>query len=592
MPVDRASGLLDRGDRFVVLEIREKTAKSVTVASVSWGKRSYGEWSRETMGRVPPDPRVIAPPAPGYKLPALPSVSCTDDTWAPTTGSGIPDGRFSHTAVWTGSEMIVWGGEYFAGYLGNGGRYDPSTDSWTVSSLYEGSGVNVATPRGNHTAVWTGTEMIVWGGFGNYFFSPSGGRYNPSTDTWAASSLVTGSGANVPEGRYFHVAVWTGSEMIVWGGTNSTGVLNTGGRYDPSTDTWAASSLTSGSGPNVPAPRRSPVTVWTGSEMIVWGGTDEAAALDGGGRYDPSTDTWVLSSLTTGTGANAPPGTVDANAVWTGSEMIVWGGSRGGIFLDTGGRYDPTTDTWAPSALGTSGAADAPSGRSHYAAAWTGSEMIVWGGYLGSGYSGTGGRFNPTTDAWVASSLNTGGGANVPAARGYLAGVWTGTELIVWGGVSSSGLVNTGGRYNPLTDSWAPSSLLSDTAVNLPSSRQRHTAIWTGAEMIVWGGLASTGVTKTGGRYDPAVDCGPRPRSPRAPTRTYPTALLAHRRLDGNRDDRLGWVRTVEHRRTLQPFDGLLGRVIAHHRVGETFPALARTTRQVDRIGDDHLGWV
>jgi hypothetical protein len=44
----------------------------------------------------------------------------------------VPDDRFDHSAVWTGSEMIVWGGvtDLFGGYdiLSSGGRYDPATD--------------------------------------------------------------------------------------------------------------------------------------------------------------------------------------------------------------------------------------------------------------------------------------------------------------------------------------------------------------------------------------------------------------------------------------------------------------------------------
>ena len=64
-----------------------------------------------------------------------------------------------------------------------------------------------------HTAVWTGSEMIVWGGLWLRRFN-SGGRYNPSTDSWTATSTT-----NAPTARYGHTAVWTGSEMIVWGGT-------------------------------------------------------------------------------------------------------------------------------------------------------------------------------------------------------------------------------------------------------------------------------------------------------------------------------------------------------------------------------------
>jgi hypothetical protein len=67
--------------------------------------------------------------------------------------------------------------------------------------------------------------MIIWGGISA---DNSGGRYTPSTDSWTATSI-----ANAPSARFRHTAVWTGSEMIVWGGIdrNSLVSLNTGGRY-------------------------------------------------------------------------------------------------------------------------------------------------------------------------------------------------------------------------------------------------------------------------------------------------------------------------------------------------------------------------
>ena len=63
----------------------------------------------------------------------------------------------------------------------------------------------------------------------------SGGRYNPVTDTWTATSLT-----GAPAARLHHTSVWTGSQMIVWGGCtfvndacSSTALGNSGGRYDP-----------------------------------------------------------------------------------------------------------------------------------------------------------------------------------------------------------------------------------------------------------------------------------------------------------------------------------------------------------------------
>jgi len=104
--------------------------------------------------------------------------------------------------------MIVWGGEN--AFLENtGGRYDPSTDSWTSTST-----AGAPCERRLHTAVWTGSEMIVWGG-GSSDLSAwyTGGRYNPATDSWIETRRPVG-----PMGRRGQTGVWTGNEMIVWGG--------------------------------------------------------------------------------------------------------------------------------------------------------------------------------------------------------------------------------------------------------------------------------------------------------------------------------------------------------------------------------------
>ena len=127
--------------------------------------------------------------------------------------------------------------------LNTGGRYNPSTDSWTATST-----TNAPAVRSHHTAVWTGSEMIVWGGNDDDGELNSGGRYNPNTDSWTATSTT-----NAPTARASHTAVWTGSEMIVWGGYLFDGTnhyLNTGGRYNPGTDSWTATSTT-----NAPAGR-------------------------------------------------------------------------------------------------------------------------------------------------------------------------------------------------------------------------------------------------------------------------------------------------------------------------------------------------
>jgi N-acetylneuraminic acid mutarotase len=205
----------------------------------------------------------------------------------------------------------------------------------------------------------------------------TGGRYNPDTDSWIATSATNATG------RAGHTAVWTDHEMIVWGGEDFSGQSSTGGKYNPGTNSWTPTSTT-----NAPDARSSHSAIWTGSEMIVWGGINFSAGdLNTGGRYDPALDSWTPTSTT-----NAPDARSSHSAVWTGSEMIVWGGTRGNLLpgdLNTGGRYDPVGDDWTATSL-----ASAPAARDSHTAVWTGSEMIVWGGRIDSDSAGsTGGRY-------------------------------------------------------------------------------------------------------------------------------------------------------------------------------------------------------
>jgi N-acetylneuraminic acid mutarotase len=351
-----------------------------------------------------------------YTLPAIgnPSGGCTDDTWIATNTIGAPSARSFHTSVWTGSEMIVWGGNNGSNGVNTGGRYNPSTDTWTPTTV-----TNAPAARWSHTAVWTGSEMVVWGGCGGLGCNPvlfSGGRYNPSTDSWTPTSAT-----NAPAGRAFHTAVLIDGEMIVWGGSPTN---NTGGRYNPGSDSWISTSLT-----NAPVGRYRHTAVSTATEMIVWGGWNGSNVVNTGGKYNPGTDSWVATSVT-----NAPDARQFHTAVWTDSEMIVWGGS----LLNTGGRYDPVSDSWTATST-----TNAPDGRAYHTAVWTGSQMIVWGGFDGTDVN-TGGRYDPVTDSWTATSTT-----NAPSARQNHTAVWTGSQMIVWGGHDANfpPPLNTGGTY-------------------------------------------------------------------------------------------------------------------------------------------------
>src|SRR5439155_14882106 len=148
-------------------------------------------------------------------------------------------------------------------YLNTGGKYNPSTDSWTATST-----TSAPDARENHTAVWTGSQMIIWGGFnGTIGDFNTGGRYNPDADNWTATS-TTGA----PVARASHTAVWSGSQMIVWGGLGSGNILlNTGGRYCVVTPSPTPTPTATSSPTPMPTPTASPTCSPGGAGSWVMG---------------------------------------------------------------------------------------------------------------------------------------------------------------------------------------------------------------------------------------------------------------------------------------------------------------------------------
>ena len=207
----------------------------------------------------------------------------SDDAWNNGSLDLEPEGRWRHSAVWTGSRMLIWGGKNVNQWPAYGLSYDPLTDTWQKTST-----LDAPPTSGLSTAVWTGDEMLVWGGVYDSTYYGSGGRYNPVTDTWQPISLE-----DAPTARAWHTAVWTGNRMVIWGGYDGVSYLKSGGTYDPATDHWETTSML-----GAPTERVRHTAVWTGDEMLVWGGVAGTVATNTGGRYDPTTDTWTQTSTT------------------------------------------------------------------------------------------------------------------------------------------------------------------------------------------------------------------------------------------------------------------------------------------------------
>jgi hypothetical protein len=199
----------------------------------------------------------------------------------------------------------------------------------------------------------------------------------------------------------------------------------------------------------------------------------------------------------------APPEVrTGAAQAWTGSELLIWGGYTG--FDETnveasGLVFDAAELAWRPTA---------PvqlEPRALMASAWTGSELLVWGGWSGTygyafadGFFDDGGAYDPASDSWRMLP---------PApidARAPLS-LWTGQEMLVWGtALRVEDRPRDGAAYDPATDSWR-------TIAEAPIELTDATVVWTGTEMIVFGAALSCGndpatPAAIGSAYDPASD--------------------------------------------------------------------------------------
>jgi hypothetical protein len=289
--------------------------------------------------------------------------------------------RHEALSAWTGDRLLIWGGTSKGRPLVDGAAYYPDTDQWRLLPP-----APLAAGEGGLASVWTGREWLIWGGHLLGDVPGEGAAYNPETDAWRPlrPAPIRGAGAQ---------AVWTGREMLVWGGTAGA----VGAAYDPATDRWRR--LAQGGPEDIAG-----TAVWTGRELVVWGFTRSAA-------YDPATDRWRRLP--------PPPVTpwITRNVVWTGTEIIAVGGSTEAGPSADAAAYDPATDRWRRLA-----SAPDPVDVSDGGATWTGALLVVARGPSRLQV------YDPARDIWA----EVPGLLDGPRAGSIAA--WTGDEVVFWGG--------------------------------------------------------------------------------------------------------------------------------------------------------------
>lgn len=370
-------------------------------------------------------------------------------------------GRSGASSVWTGKELLVWGGSTLVTsenrWLADGAALDPVANRWRPLPPAP------IGPRSEAATVWTGSEMVVWGGTANSQMLTDGAAFNPETHRWRVIASQSSAGGIRP------AAVWTGTEMLVMSSANAA--LGTSA-YNPRTDRWRRLAPPPGA-LVMPYPQ----VAWTGSEAVLVlspsGPTGSAGpGSRGSDTASPAPTVVRRSDPGASTAMPAPPGppppepprlpsaggpnsnmflasfSPDSNEwsrlpaldmkdgslprlVWTGREVLVLQSAL------PSAAFDPEQQTWR--AL-----QPVPDDASSFAhtAVWTGHLALLWSG----GKQGL--AFDPEADAWWtfdAGGLRSRSGAVVAWADGLFVG---------WGGFSnhahgSGRLEKDGIRYRP-----------------------------------------------------------------------------------------------------------------------------------------------
>lgn len=339
--------------------------------------------------------------------------------WTVGSQNVAPTARFGASSTWTGQEWIVWGGLAAGNFpVKTGARYRPDLDLWSSIAPTDAPG-----ERSGHSAIWTGKEMIVWGGVNQGSYLNDGARYTPNPQGWVAVNT-----AGAPSGRTGHSAAWTGRYMVIFGGRNNTGMQEDGGLYDPAANSWTPLPL----GGSPPGDRMGATMIWTGNALIVWGGFSNAGQWASGSvlPFNAQGEPGAWTNLAAPSGFSGRTGHVSA---WDGQRLLVWGGrSSSGMILGDGAVWDSVTGVWT--SLETSGA---PTPRYDASGAWTGDELVVFGGSTSmsaTGITSTGAAWRPGA-GWRPLSNPVAG-----VARSTALSAWTGSSLLVFGGISPSGL--------------------------------------------------------------------------------------------------------------------------------------------------------
>jgi hypothetical protein len=314
-------------------------------------------------------------------------------------------GRVNAAVAWTGSQLIVWGGsdKKFVEAVNNGAAYDPRTGGWQqLPPAPEGQTFLGGDWR--NSSVWTGRELLLWGGDTPVdpqrqprLFKPARGlAYDPARRAWRRLPPLP-----IPPWQVSFPLFWTGRELLVvgadWELATAGGGLP-GAAYDAGADRWRRLASSPQSPQLAARYLLDRTTVWAGSRLLVFNYWSRSArdpnirsqtgmTVEPDGcevwAYDPATDRWTtLPSPSSHVRALL----ARASLVWDGRDVVAVA-NRNIITVPPqprpfAGRYDPDRAQWTP--IGTPR-------QLAGSLTWTGGAILASGSEA----------YDPATDRWL-----------------------------------------------------------------------------------------------------------------------------------------------------------------------------------------------
>ncbi len=334
-----------------------------------------------------------------------------------------------------------------------------------------GAAGSLATARDNHTATLLANGKVLVAGGQN-----AGGAlnsveiYDPANNSWSAAAPMSAT-------RYGHTATLLTTGKVLVAGGRGNDFLNTAEIYDPATNVWTTAANLNISRQNHTA------TLLANGKVLVTGGTQFGGPAPASAEvYDPAANTW------TATGALAFGRENHTATLLPNGKVLAAGGDDGiSTSLNSTELYDPGTNMWTLTArLSTF--------RSyHTATLLPNGTVLVAAGYDGNTVLGSAEVYDPTGNAWSAT------GALATARFAHTGTLLTnGTVLVTGGYLNTSGYLNSAEVYDPVGKTWsAAPSLATGRAI------QTATLLASGKVLIAGGYGGAAGYLSSAEAYDP-----------------------------------------------------------------------------------------